>query len=121
MAVLLVLALNFVLALAAFLFAFIQSRVSARIDEQYVEEELLGFTIYEKDTFTAEIWSCGAAELIHDEYNGEMKKACDMHMGARWLTFTTFIFSSALFAVIFLDSRREGHILYSSGKSFGSA
>lgn len=78
-----------------------------------------GYTIYEKDTFTSEIWSCGAADLIEDEFNSEMKKACDMHAGARWLTFTTFIFSAALFAVIFFDSRREGHVLYSGKSAYG--
>lgn len=87
------------------------------MDVDYVEEQLGGYVIYDKGIFTSEVWSCGAADLIADEYNGDMKKACEMHLGARWLTFTSFVFSAALFAVIFLDARREGHILYSSRKS----
>ena len=125
LAVLLLTSLNAVLALVAFLFAFIQSKVSERVDVDYLEQmydEAMksGSFLYEKGTFTSEMFACGIDDYIMDEFNGEMKKACAMHMGARWLTLTTFFFSAVLFGVVFVDSRREGHILHSS-KSLYSA
>ena len=124
-------ALNSTVALIAFLFAFIQSRVSARVDVNYLLEILNdslrgGNGLYEKGTFTSEIFTCGINDvmaeefLVAEDFDDGMSHACALHMGARWLTLTTFVFSAALFAVIFVDSRREGHILHSS-KSFYSA
>ena len=117
--------MNFALSTAAFLFAFVQSRLSARVDMDYVEKLYReafdgGNMLYEMGTFTTEIWACGVDDAIAEGFAGEMEKACAMHLGARWLTFTTFLFSAALFVVVFLDSRREGHILHSSKFLYGA-
>ena len=114
LAVLCILGLNLFLATAAFLFAFIQSRVSSRVDEEYIRDnEVDGYlTLYEKGRFTTEMWACGFAPLNARDFDpSKLEKACAMHLGARWLTFTTLIFSAALFVVALFDSRREGHIL----------
>ena len=115
-----ILAFNLFLATASFLFSFIQSRVSSRVDIDYIHDNARDgeMFVYDKGRFTSEIWSCGIDGWIMDGYRGEMEKACAMHLGARWLSFTTFILSTALFAVAFLDSRREGHILYASRSSY---
>lgn len=123
LAVLFLVTLNSVVALVTFLFAFIQSKMSERVDADYIQDmydSVLTRGNYDKGTFTSEIFACSIDDLIPDEYNDEMTKACAMHMGARWLTFTTLFFSAAFLAVLFVNSRLEGHILHSP-KSFYSA
>lgn len=114
LAVLAILGLSLFLAIAAFLFSFIQSGVSSRVDGDYVRDNMNGDILpdYEKGRFSYDIWACGCVEYIREDLRGKMEKACAMHLGARWLTFTTFLFSAGLFVVAFFDSRREGHILY---------
>ena len=94
LAVLFLVALNSVVALVAFLFAFIQSRVSERVDVSYIQEIYdnaltSGSFLCEKGTFTSEIFSCGIDNFIIDKFDDKMKKAYAMHIGARWLTLTT--------------------------------
>ena len=112
--VLAILGLNLFLAIAALLFAFIQSRVSSRVDGEFVRDDTHDNILpeYEKGRFTSEIWACSCFKFIRENLRGKMEKACAMHSGARWLTLTTLLFSAALFVVAFFDSRREGHILY---------
>ena len=114
--VLTALGVNLALALAAFLYTFITSGLSARFDEKHFLEEAkkLDFT-YDKGRFTSEMWTCGIKTYIDKTASDEETMygtACGMHKAARWLTFVIFILSGSVFGLVFTDSRQEGNILY---------
>lgn len=85
------------------------------MDLDYILDNLdfSDMTFYEKGRFTHEMWACGFVPLNTLNFNASvLEKVCTLNLGARWLTFTTFLFSAALFIVGFFDSRREGHVVY---------
>ncbi|TGJ80749.1 hypothetical protein E0Z10_g8010 [Xylaria hypoxylon] len=98
------LAINAVLSLAAFLYAFVAYGWSAHFDLAYALELVNGsFTyIYDKCTFDLGMWVCETKDLPHYD-NGTLHTLCSLAAGARWTTLILFPLAFALFAFVWLD------------------
>ena len=127
MAIIGLLSLNGLLALAATIYAFTLNSRSEHIRLEYVlataelanerlgTEDKPGFFIYDLGLFTRETWACEARAFPHFNANlgGVMSRACDLGIGARWLSLFIFLAATGLFTVILMDHRGGRYFMQS--------
>ncbi|KAI0426895.1 hypothetical protein F5Y09DRAFT_317744 [Xylaria sp. FL1042] len=109
----LVLATNAALSLAAFLYAFTTYWQSAHFDLAFAFELVRSdlFDIYIRGTFDLATWACETRDLPNFDDGGELRTLCAMASGARWATPILFLLASALFILIWLDQRGEQRLI----------
>ncbi|KAI1174580.1 hypothetical protein F4777DRAFT_381132 [Nemania sp. FL0916] len=109
-----VLAINVILSLATFVFAFVAYGQSAHFHLAHafeLNDDLSIVESYQRGIYDLGTWACETYDLPYYEYDGNLHTLCSVATGARWTTLILLPLASTLLALVWLDRRGGQHLV----------